>query len=180
MEPPITVQSSLWHIATDILFFNLAAVVLVPIGMISKIYDWGDVQIFAFNFLAIIPLAKLLDYATDQLAMQVGDTLGGLLNATFGNAVELVLGILALRQGLIRVVQASLIGSMLSNMLLVLGFCFLLAGVIPYHQDKYILFNRDAANLSGGMLTLIVLGFIIPAGLGPLTSKEDHLMFSRG
>ncbi|EJF64654.1 calcium/proton exchanger [Dichomitus squalens LYAD-421 SS1] len=87
-----------------------------------------DTLIFVFSFLAIIPLAKLLAFATDELSMRVGQTLAGLLNATLGNAVELIVAIIALVQCQLQVVQASLIGSILSNLLLVLGMCFFAGG----------------------------------------------------
>lgn len=76
---------------------------------------------FILNFLALIPLALLLGDVTEDLAVRFGDTVGGLLNATFGNVVEMILSIAALRQGLYTVVSASLLGSILSNLLLVLG-----------------------------------------------------------
>lgn len=75
------------------------------------------------NFLALIPLALLLGDVTEDLAVRFGDTVGGLLNATFGNVVEMILSIAALQQGLYTVVSSSLLGSILSNLLLVLGEC---------------------------------------------------------
>ena len=83
---------------------------------------------FAFNFLAIIPLAAILANATEELASKAGNTIGGLLNATFGNAVELIVSVIALKNGQVRIVQASMLGSLLSNLLLVLGFCFIFGG----------------------------------------------------
>jgi Ca2+:H+ antiporter len=71
--------------------------------------------------MAIIPLAKLLGFATEEIALRTSQAIGGLLNATFGNAVELIIGFLALKEGLLEVVQASILGSVLSNLLLVLG-----------------------------------------------------------
>jgi Ca2+:H+ antiporter len=94
-------------------------VVLVPVGILSGLLGWSPTAIFVLNFLAIIPLASLLSTATEQLSMEVGDTLGGLMNATFGNAVELIVSVIALTKGEIRVVQASMLGSILSNLLLV-------------------------------------------------------------
>lgn len=84
----------------------------------------GPVPIFIVNFVAIIPLAALLSYATEEIAIRVGETFGGLLNATFGNAVELIVSIQALIKDEITIVKTSLIGSMLSNLLLVLGMAF--------------------------------------------------------
>lgn len=80
------------------------------------------------SFLAIIPLAKLLGFGTEELAMRVGQTIGGLLNATLGNVVELIVAILALVKCELQIVQSSLLGSILSNLLLVLGMCFFAGG----------------------------------------------------
>ena len=93
----------------------------VPLGMAAQWCGWGSLSVFVLNFLAIVPLAKLLGDATEQVSMLLGSTLGGLLNATFGNAVELIVGVVALLQGQLRIVQMSLVGSILSNLLLVLG-----------------------------------------------------------
>ncbi len=93
----------------------------MPLGIVAEHAHWPAIWIFSLNFLAIIPLAKILGDATEQVSLRLGQTLGGLLNATFGNAVELIVGIAALLQGQLRIVQTSLIGSILSNILLVLG-----------------------------------------------------------
>jgi len=77
----------------------------------------------------------LLSFATEEVAIKVGETLGGLMNATFGNAVELIVSIIALVQGKVAIVQASLLGSMLSNLLLVLGMCFFFGGLNHKEQD---------------------------------------------
>ncbi|KMU77702.1 vacuolar calcium ion transporter /H(+) exchanger [Coccidioides immitis RMSCC 3703] len=98
--------------------------VLVPLGMASGAAGWNPTATFILNFFAIIPLASLLSFATEELAATLGETLGGLLNATFGNAVELIVSIIALQKNEIRIVQASMLGSILSNILLVLGCCF--------------------------------------------------------
>ena len=84
---------------------------------------------FLLNFIVLIPLAKLLGIATEEIALRTNDTVGGLLNATFGNLIEMIISILALQKGLLRVVQASLMGSILGNMLLVLGLSFLMGGL---------------------------------------------------
>ena len=93
--------------------------VFVPLGITAGVMKWNSTAVFVMNFLAIIPLAALLSFATEELALIVGETLGGLLNATFGNAVELIVSIVALTKGEIRIVQASMLGSILSNILLV-------------------------------------------------------------
>ncbi|KAJ3240926.1 hypothetical protein HDU81_002429 [Chytriomyces hyalinus] len=167
-EKVITILSSLYSIWRRIIVFNILAIIFVPLGILSFVLKWGDIPTFVLNVCAIIPLAKLLDYATDQLSMRVGQTIGGLLNATFGNAVELIVSILALRKGELRVVQASLIGSVLSNLLLVLGFCFLCGGLFPSDKsapllDRFQFLDPDQANLNIGLLSVVFLGFIIPA-----------------
>jgi Ca2+:H+ antiporter len=93
--------------------------IFVPIGILAGALHWNPTAIFILNFIAIIPLASLLSFATEELSAKLGQTLGGLMNATFGNAVELIVSIVALQKGEIRIVQASMLGSILSNILLV-------------------------------------------------------------
>ncbi|KAF5377375.1 hypothetical protein D9757_008035 [Collybiopsis confluens] len=115
--------------------------------------------VFVFSFLAIIPLAKLLAFATDELSIRVGQTLAGLLNATLGNAVELIVAIIALVQCKLHIVQSSLIGSILSNLLLVLGMCFFAGGVRFSEQG----FGAVATQLNSSLLTLSVIAVLLPA-----------------
>ena len=105
-----------------ILFSNYVNVLLIflPLGIISGILGWTAPLTFSFNFLAIIALASLLSFGTEELTKKVGHTVGGLMNASFGNATELIVSVVALRQGQIKLVQASMLGSILSNLLLVL------------------------------------------------------------
>ena len=103
---------------------------------------------FVLNFLAIVPLAGLLAFATEELAAKLGQTIGGLLNATFGNAVELIVSIIALRQGQIRIVQASMLGSILSNILLVLGCCFIAGGIKRQEQEFDVTVAQTMASVS--------------------------------
>jgi len=117
--------------------------------------------VFITNFLAIIPLAKLLGSSTESIALRTSQAVGALLNASFGNAVELILGIIALTKGLIDVVQGSLIGSILSNLLLVLGMCFVVGGA----KYKTQTFSKEAAQTSGGILLMAVFGALLPAAL---------------
>jgi Ca2+:H+ antiporter len=133
--------------------------VFVPLGLVSDHVGWPGVAVFVLNFLAIIPLAKMLGYATEELSLRVGQAIGGLLNATFGNAVEMIISIIALVKGLVRVVQASLIGSILSNLLLVLGMCFLFGG-LKYEQQT---FNEVAAQTSASLLAMAVVSLLLPA-----------------
>ena len=95
--------------------------VMAPLGVMAHYLNWGPIAVFVLNFAALVPLALLLGEVTEDLAVRFGSTIGGLLNATFGNVVELILSIAALTKGLYVVIAASLIGSILSNLLLVLG-----------------------------------------------------------
>ena len=91
---------------------------------------------FSMNAIAIVPLAGLLAHATESVSLSMGDTWASLLNVTFGNATELIIFIIALTKNEIRIVQASLIGSILSNLLLILGMCFLLGG-LRFRERKW-------------------------------------------
>ncbi|KAF2861843.1 calcium/proton exchanger, partial [Piedraia hortae CBS 480.64] len=132
--------------------------VFVPVGIALEYAHVNKILVFIMNFLAIIPLAAMLSYATEELAMYIGETLGGLLNATFGNAVELIVSIIALTQGKILIVQTSLIGSMLSNLLLVLGMCFYFGGM--RREEQY--FNLTVAQTASSLLSLAIGSLIIP------------------
>ncbi|CAO3657812.1 unnamed protein product [Umbelopsis ramanniana] len=121
--------------------------------------SWPATIPFIFNFIAIVPLAKLLGFATEDLSLRVGEVLGGLLNATFGNAVELIVSIIALVEGLITVVQASMLGSILSNLLLVLGMCFFFGG-LKYKEQS---FNVTAAQTSASLLFIATSSLLLPA-----------------
>jgi Ca2+:H+ antiporter len=109
--------------------------------------------------LSIIPLAKLLAFATEELSLRVGQTLAGLLNATLGNAVELIVAIIALVKCELQVVQASLVGSVLSNLLLVLGMCFFVGG-LKYSEQG---FGASASQLNASLLTISVIAVLLPA-----------------
>lgn len=146
----------------------------VPLGIIWGFFELSYTWIFIFNFLAIIPLAAILSYATEELADNVGSTLGGLLNATFGNAVELIVSIIALKEGQVRIVQASMLGSLLSNLLLVLGFCFVLGGYNRMQQT----FNQTAAQTMSSLLAISSASLLIPAAFKATlpSGKEDGLI----
>lgn len=118
-----------------------------------------DTAIFCTSFIAIIPLAGLLGFATEEAALRLGQTLGGLLNATLGNVVELLVAILALVKCELAVVQSSLVGSILSNLLLVLGCCFF-AGGIRYSEQSM---KSTAAQLNMSLLLVSVIAVLIPS-----------------
>lgn len=144
----------------------------------------NNIAIFVTSFLAIMPLAQLLSYGTEEIALRVGQTLGGLINATLGNAVELIVAIIALFHCELTIVQTSLIGSVLSNLLLVLGTCFFVGGLRFKEQE----FKQTAAQLNSGLLAMAVIAVLIPAGfhatigsdiMDPL-ERQDLLKVSRG
>ncbi|KAI4105803.1 MAG: hypothetical protein L6R37_002550 [Teloschistes peruensis] len=135
--------------------------VFVPLGIVFGAIHANPTVVFILNFLAIIPLASLLSFATEELSVKLGQTLGGLLNATFGNAVELIVSIVALKNGEIRIVQASMLGSILSNILLVLGCCFL-AGGIKHTEQR---FNSTVASTMSSLMAVSTASLIIPATL---------------
>ncbi|KAL2619343.1 hypothetical protein AAZV13_08G300400 [Glycine max] len=122
--------------------------------------------VFGLSLLGIMPLAER------QLAFYTGDTVGGLLNATFGNATELIISIYALKSGMTRVVQLSLLGSILSNMLLVLGCAFLCGGIVNHEKEQ--VFNKAAASVNSGLLLMAVMGILFPAVLH-YTHTEVHV-----
>lgn len=115
--------------------------------------------VFAVCCLAILPLAQYLGEATEHLGERTGPTVGGFLNATFGNAAELIIAIFALQAGLIELVKASIIGSILGNLLLILGLSLMAAGM----NKPLFAFNRTAAGMAGSMLALAVAAMVFPA-----------------
>ncbi len=145
---------------------------LVPIAILGRFLHWPAIVIFVLSGLAIVPLAKWMGTATEELALHVGPGIGGLLNATFGNATEMIIAIFALRAGLVEVVKASITGSIIGNLLVVLGLSLLLGGWNREKQE----FNRTAAGTSVTQLGLAVIGMLIPAAFYYTlrTSDESH------
>jgi Ca2+:H+ antiporter len=132
--------------------------------------------IFFLACAAIIPLAGWMGRATEHLAERTGEGIGGLLNATFGNAAEMIIALVALRRGLVEVVKASLTGSILGNILLVMGAA-VLAGGVRYKEQQ---FNATGARAQATMLTLAAIALIAPAGyhhiVGPGALSEEAQM----
>ncbi|AEO55223.1 hypothetical protein MYCTH_2298844 [Thermothelomyces thermophilus ATCC 42464] len=150
-----------------------------PAGIaINYIPSVSRVAVFVVNFIAIVPLASLLGFATEEIALRTGETIGGLLNATFGNAVELIVAIIALVHDEVVIVQTSLIGSILSNLLLVLGMCFFFGGL--HRQEQY--FNTTVAQTAASLLALAVAGVIVPTvfDISSKTPTSDVAKLSRG
>ena len=117
----VQLSTNLIHDFSTILFSTYINVLLIflPFAILSDAFNWSSAVIFALNFLALIPLALLLSFTTKELTKRVGSTAGGLLNITFGNATELIVGIVALRNDQINLIQTSMLGSILSTLLFV-------------------------------------------------------------
>jgi Ca2+:H+ antiporter len=134
--------------------------IFVPLAILLRFWPEGisPTALFVCSALGIIPVAGWIGRATEALAARVGEGLGGLLNATFGNAAELIIAGIALSKGLTNVVKASITGSIIGNVLLVLGLSILLGGT-KYKEQR---FNRTAARTSVISLSLAAIGLIIP------------------
>jgi Ca2+:H+ antiporter len=134
--------------------------IFVPIALIADfvLHIDSPILIFIFAALAVIPLADLMGEATEELAIHTGPRLGGLLNATLGNAAELIITIFALREGLVELVRASITGSILGNLLLILGLSILLGG----WKHGLQIFDRRTAGLNATMLILAVAALAVP------------------
>ncbi|RFU75340.1 ca2+:h+ antiporter [Trichoderma arundinaceum] len=183
-----------WHIAKVTMLSNYVnfLLIMVPIGIVAGELHWSPTAVFTINFFAIIPLAAVLSFATEEISLKLGETLGGLLNATFGNAVELIVSIVALRDNQIEVVQSSMLGSILSNLLLVMGMCFLFGGIRHRGQNgagTEQTFSAAVAQTTCSLMTLSSASLVIPAALygvldqNQTDSKEKEksiLVLSRG
>lgn len=153
--------------------------VFAVVAVVADLAGWNPIIVFVASGLAMIPLAGLMGQATEVLATHTGPRLGGLLNATFGNAAELIITILAIREGLLNpainehmldLVRASLTGSILGNVLLVLGLSIFLGGLKHGTQR----FDRSHAGLNATMLMLAVAALIIPSIFSHSIEEVNH------
>jgi Ca2+:H+ antiporter len=127
--------------------------------------------IFFSAALAIVPIAALIVQSTEQLSTRTGDAIGGLLNATFGNAPELIIATVALRAGYLDMVRASLIGAILANLLLALGLSFFLGG-LRYRDQKY---NPLAARTYSTMMLIAVISLLVPSAFSRILAPESTI-----
>src|SRR5262249_20200221 len=155
-----------------------ACLILVPIALALKWLGASDPVIFVASALALVPLAAVLGCATEEVAIHTGPDVGALLNATFGNAAELIITIVALRQGLLNVVKASVAGSLIGKILIVAGVSALLGGIKHGTQT----FDARTASTNAGLMGLAVVSLLIPAIFGfgnpahrPSDSDVQHL-----
>jgi Ca2+:H+ antiporter len=133
--------------------------IFAPIAILGELLGWSPNLLFITSALAIIPAAGLLGQATEELAVRTGPRVGGLLNATLGNAAELIITIFAIRAGLLDLVKASITGSIIGNILLVLGASILVGGLKNGVQH----FNRNEAGVNATQLLLAVLALAVPS-----------------
>ncbi|MFO0173436.1 MAG: calcium/proton exchanger [Aphanizomenon sp.] len=133
----------------------------IPISLAAHFLEWGDLIVFITAALAILPLAAWMGTATEEIAVVVGPGIGGFLNATFGNATELIIALVALNAGLIDVVKASITGSIISNLLLVMGLSMLLGG-IRYKEQT---FESVVARVNASSMNLAVIAILLPTAM---------------
>src|SRR4028118_1089268 len=133
----------------------------IPISIAAHFLHWGASVVFITACLGIIPLAAWMGTATEEIAVVLGPSLGGLLNATFGNATELIISLVALNAGLIDVVKASITGSIISNLLLVMGFSMLLGGLRYKEQE----FQPIVARVNASSMNLAVVAILLPTAM---------------
>jgi len=158
LEAPSNDLQGLVKIVREHPILSGALVVATPLGFLAHHLGWDPQQVFLFNFVAIIPLAWLIGKATEDVAAKTGETLGGLLNATFGNVVEMLLCIAGIKNNEILVVQCTLVGSILSNLLLVMGCAFMAGGFFHATQD----FNQSGAAIQCSLMAMSVFAIGLP------------------
>lgn len=143
----------------NIVFLGL--LVFIPISIAANVLHWGSLVVFLTAAAAILPLAAWMGTATEEIAVVSGPTLGGLLNATFGNATELIIAVVALNAGLVDVVKASLTGSIIGNLLLVMGLSMLLGG-LRYKEQS---FQPVVARVNASSMNLAVIAMLLPTAV---------------
>jgi len=163
-NPPVCAQGAAHYLRTTLTELLLGSkmnvlLLFTPFAFVASYSGWDDVYVFTFALLALVPFAERVSFVTEDVAKYTNHTIGGLLNASFGNVTELVLCIFALQEGLIRIVQVSMLGSVLSNLLLVLGSAFVVGGI--RHKEQK--FNKVAAVTNSGLLIITVLALSLPS-----------------
>ncbi|WP_283153598.1 calcium/proton exchanger [Guptibacillus hwajinpoensis] len=163
------------HVVNKIFFFLV--IIGVPLSVAGSLLHWSQTLMFIVYCLTIISLAAFMGRATESLAVISGPRIGGLLNATFGNAVELIISIFALREGLIEIVLASLTGSVLGNLLLVAGLSFFVGG-LKFKRQKFNVY--DARHNSGLLMFGVIVAFVIPEVFSMGMSDAEAISLSTG
>jgi Ca2+:H+ antiporter len=140
----------------------------LPIAIAAEIFHWGDLVVFATSALAIIPCAGFLGEATEALADKTGPRIGGLLNASLGNLAELIIAIVAINAGKIALVKASIIGSVLGNLLFVMGFSLLLGG-LKFGVQR---FDRERVSVDATLVVLAAIVISVPSLFNELIEPD--------
>lgn len=150
-------------------YLNWLLLLGLPLA-VGHFANWHDGTMFWLSLACLVSLAERLAFATEQLSLHTSPTIGGLLNATFGNMTELIVCVFALRDGLERVVQLSLLGSVLSNLMLVLGASFLVGG-LRYKEQRF----KDAVGQANtGLLLMAAMALILPTMLKLTGADRDR------
>jgi Ca2+:H+ antiporter len=157
--------------------FMLMTFIGVPLSVIGSLMHWSNIVLFIIYCLTIVALASYMGRATESLAIVAGPRIGGLLNATFGNAVELIISIFSLKAGLVGIVLASLTGSVLGNLLLVAGLSFFIGG-IKFKRQTFNVF--DARHNSGLLMFAVIIAFVIPEVFSINMNETKTLSLSIG
>jgi Ca2+:H+ antiporter len=142
----------------------------LPVTLLAEVAAWSPLAIFVLAALGVIPLAAYLGEATEALAAYTGPRIGALLNATLGNAAELIITVVAVRAGLLELVKASITGSILGNLLLVLGFAMTVGGL----RNGIQIFDRRQAARNAILLVLGVMAMLIPSVLSHYIGAESN------
>jgi Ca2+:H+ antiporter len=150
----------------------LILLLAIPLAFFAEVGHWGELWVFLLSALGVIPLARFIGDATEALAQYTGPRVGGLLNATLGNAAELIITVFAIREGLLDLVKASITGSILGNLLLVLGMSMVVGGLRNGIQK----FHRQQATNNAILLALAIVALVVPSlfshSIGPESSIE--------
>ncbi|MEM9772395.1 MAG: calcium/proton exchanger [Cyanobacteria bacterium P01_D01_bin.73] len=156
----------------DLIFLVLLA--FIPVSVAAEVLEWDSLVVFLTAAAAIVPLAAWMGTATEEIAAKVGPSLGGLLNATFGNATELIVALIALKEGLLGVVKSSLAGSIIGNLLLVMGLSMFLGGLRYKSQT----FQPVVARVNASSMNLAVIALLLPTAMN-FTSTGIGVELSR-
>src|ERR1043165_683019 len=150
--------------------------IFIPIAVVlERIRPEQHTWIFFAACIAIVPIARLIVEATEHISVRTGDAVGGLLNATFGNAPELIISIVALKAGYLDMVRASLVGAILANLLLALGVAFLLGGLRQHNQR----FNPGATRAYSTMMFVAAVSMAVPSAFSRSFAPEAFIVQER-
>ncbi len=158
-------RNSRFHILDGFLLF-------IPVSILLYYLKAPAVYTFLATAIAIIGLSHIIIEVTGIIAQRVSSTISALINATFGNAIEFFIAIFSLRQGLVELVKASIVGSIMLNVLFLIGLSMFMGG-LKYKEQR---FNKDAAGLSSTMLIIMVAGLVLPSMYSILVGKPAHAM----